>query len=43
MNKKKKVSHSKKEEAQANRVIKMVFISLIVLALVMIVGFSVWG
>lgn len=43
MNKNKKVSHSKKEEAQANRVIKMVFISLIILALIMLVGFSVWG
>lgn len=42
MSKNKKVTHSKKEEAQAKRVIKIVFISLIVLALVMLVGFSFW-
>lgn len=43
MSKNKKVTHSKKEEAQARRVIQIVFISLIVLALVMLVGFSFWS
>lgn len=43
MSKSKKVSHSKKEEAQAKRVINMIFISAIVLALVMVIGYSVWG
>lgn len=40
---KKKVTHSKKEEAQANKVIKIVFVSLIILALVMLIGFSLVG
>ena len=43
MSKNKKVSHSKKEEAQANRIIKIVFISLVVLGLIMVVGFSFWS
>ena len=43
MSKNKKVAHSKKEEAQARKVIKIVFISLVILALVMLVGFSFWS
>lgn len=42
MSKNKKVAQSKKEEAQARKVIKIVFVSLIILALVMLVGFSFW-
>ncbi len=37
---KKKAAHSAKEQKQAERVIRAVFISLVVLAIVMIVGFS---
>lgn len=40
MSKSKKVAHSKKEEAQAQRVIKIVFVSLIILALVLLITFS---
>lgn len=44
MNKnKKKVTHSKREEQQANKVIKIVFVSLIILALVMLIGYSFLG
>lgn len=43
MSKNKKVTHSKKEEAQAKKVIQAIFIALIVLALVMLVGFSFWS
>lgn len=43
MSKNKKMAHSKKEEAQAKRVIKMIFLSLLALALIMLVGFSVWS
>lgn len=38
--KNKSVKHSKREEQQANKVIKIVFVSLIVLALAMILSFS---
>ena len=40
---KKKVTHSKKEEEQAKKVIKVVFVSLVILALAMIIGFSLLG
>lgn len=40
---KKKVTHSKKEEKQANKVIKIVFVSLIILGLIMLIGFSFLG
>lgn len=40
---KKKVTHSQKEEQQANKVIKIVFASLIILALIMLIGFSFLG
>lgn len=44
MNKnKKKASHSKREEQQANKVIKIVFVSLIILALAMLIGYSFLG
>jgi len=39
---KKKVTHSKKEE-QAKKVVKIVFVSLVILALAMIIGFSLLG
>ena len=34
---KRKVAHSKKEEEQAQRVVKIVFVSLIILALIMLI------
>ena len=40
---KKKVAHSKKEEEQAKKVVKIVFVSLVILALAMIIGFSLLG
>lgn len=40
---KKKVTHSKKEEKQAKKVVKIVFVSLVILALAMIIGFSLLG
>jgi hypothetical protein len=40
---KKKVTHTQKEEEQAKRVLKIIAVSLIILALVMIVGFSFVG
>jgi hypothetical protein len=43
MSKSKKVKHSKKEELQARKVVKILFISLIGLGLAMIVGFSLLG
>ena len=39
----KKVTHSKKEEEQAKKVVKIVFVSLVILALAMIIGFSLLG
>ena len=36
---KRKVAHSKKEEEQAQRVVKIVFVSLIILALIMLILF----
>ena len=38
---KRKVAHSKKEEAQ--RVVKIVFVSLIILALIMLIAYSFFG
>lgn len=40
---KKKAMHSKREEQQANKVIKIVFVSLIILALAMLIGYSLLG
>ena len=40
---KKKVTHSKKEDVQAKKVVKVVFVSLVILALAMIIGFSLLG
>lgn len=40
---KKKVQHSKKEEEQAKKVIRIIFISLIILGLAMVIGFSLLG
>lgn len=40
---KKKVTHSKKEEEQAKKVVEVVFVSLVILALAMIIGFSLLG
>ena len=40
---KRKVAHSKKEEEQAQRVVKIVFVSLIILALIMLIAYSFFG
>ena len=40
---KKKVAISKKEEEQALKVVKIVFVSLIILALIMLIAFSFFG
>ena len=40
---KKKVAISKKEEEQAQKVVKIVFVSLIILALIMLIAFSFFG
>lgn len=40
---KKKVAISKKEEVQAQKVVKIVFVSLIILALIMLIAFSFFG
>ena len=40
---KKKTAISKKEEQQAQKVVKIVFVSLIILALVMLVAFCFFG
>jgi len=40
MSKNKKVKHSKKEEQQARKVVRILFVSLIILGLAMIIGFS---
>ena len=40
---KKKVAISKKEEGQAQKVVKIVFVSLIILALIMLIAFSFFG
>lgn len=43
MGKSKKAVHSKREEEQANRVVKGIFIGLLVLALITLVGYAVYG
>ena len=40
---KKKVAISKKEEEQAQKFVKIVFVSLIILALIMLIAFSFFG
>ncbi|WP_262483088.1 hypothetical protein [Bacteroides ihuae] len=40
MNKNRKVTHTKKEEQQANRVLKIISVVLVALALAMLIGFS---
>lgn len=40
MSRNKKMAHSKKEEARAQRIIKIVFVSLIILALVLLISYS---
>nr|WP_320057292.1 hypothetical protein [uncultured Bacteroides sp.] len=40
MSKIRKVTHTKREEQQANRVLKIIFVALVALALVMLIGFS---
>ncbi len=42
MAKHRKVSHTKKEEQQANRIMKIIFLVLAVLALTMLIGFSLF-
>ena len=42
-NVKKKLPITKKEEEQAQKVVKIVFVSLIILALVMLIAFSFFG
>ncbi|KAA6321598.1 hypothetical protein EZS27_025770 [termite gut metagenome] len=43
MGKSKKKVHSKKEEQKAEKVIKIVFVSLIALAILLLVGFSIFS
>ncbi len=43
MGKSKKLAHSKKEEEQARKVMKVIFVSLLIFALVMIIGISFLG
>ncbi len=40
MNRSRKLNHTKQEEMQANRVLKMLFLALFILALVLLVSFS---
>lgn len=40
---KKKVAISKKEEEKAQRVVKIVFVSLTILALIMLISYSFFG
>ena len=40
---KKKVAIIKKDEEQAQKVVKIVFVSLIILALIMLIAFSFFG
>ena len=40
---KKKVTHTKTEEEQAKRVIKIISVGLVILALAMLIGFSFLG
>ena len=43
MGKNKKANHIKREEDKANKVVKGIFIGLIVLALITMVGYAVYG
>ena len=43
MGKNKKAAYSKLEEEKANRIVKGLFIGLIVLALVIMVGYAMYG
>ncbi len=38
---KKKIAQSKREEQQAHKVVRTLFVTLIVLALIMLIGFSI--
>lgn len=43
MGKNRKAVQSKREEEQANRVVKGIFVGLLVLALITLVGYAVYG
>ena len=43
MGKNKKAAYSNREEEKANRIVKGLFIGLIVLALVIMVGYAMYG
>lgn len=43
MGKKKKATYSKREEEKADKIVKGIFIALIVLALVIMVGYAIYG
>ena len=43
MGKNKKAAYSKREEEKASRIVKGLFIGLIVLALVIMVGYAMYG
>lgn len=43
MGKNKKANHSKREKEKANKIVKGIFIALIVLALITMVGYAVYG
>ena len=43
MGKSKRMAQSKREEAKAQRVIKIVFVSLVILALILLISFSFFG
>ena len=43
MGKNKKAAYSKREEEETNRIVKGLFIGLIVLALVIMVGYAMYG
>ena len=43
MGKNKKAAYSKREEEKSNRIVKGLFIGLIVLALVIMVGYAMYG
>jgi len=43
MSNRKKIKHTKKEEQQADKVVKIVIVSFLVLAFIMLVGYSFLG
>ncbi|WP_455674316.1 hypothetical protein [Phocaeicola sp.] len=43
MGKNKKAVYSKREEQRANKIVKGIFIGLIVLALITMVGYAIYG